>query len=134
MTVDIIEVCIFNYKVTIFNYIFHYLRTALALAVRGLGLLLARGGAALAGRGLGSGVISLRGVRQEPCRGLQLEVSRGLQLFRGLQLEVFRGLQLVLCIGLATGCRGGGMVGGGGDTGGLRILLITSILRERRLP
>ena len=105
---------------------FHYLRTALALAVRGLGLLLARGGAALAGRGLGSGVISLRGVRQEPCRGLQLEVSRGLQLFRGLQL--------VLCIGLATGCRGGGMLGGGGDTGGLRILLITSILRERRLP
>ena len=107
MTVDIIEVCIFSYKVTIFNYIFHYLRTALALAVRGLGL---------AGRGLGSGVISLRGVRQEPCRGLQL--------FRGL----------VLCIGLATGCRGGGMLGGGGDTGGLRILLITSILRERRLP
>ena len=94
--------------------------------MRGLGLLLARGGAALAGRGLGSGVISLRGVRQEPCRGLQLEVSRGLQLFRGLQL--------VLCIGLATGCRGGGMLGGGGDTGGLRILLITSILRERRLP
>ena len=88
--------------------------------MRGLGLLLARGGAALAGRGLGSGVISLRGVRQEPCRGLQL--------------EVFRGLQLVLCIGLATGCRGGGMLGGGGDTGGLRILLITSILRERRLP
>ena len=120
MTVDIIEVCIFNYKVTIFNYTFHYLRTALALAVRGLGLLLARDGAALAGRGLGSGVISLRGVRQEPCRGLQLEVSRG--------------LQLVLCIGLATGCRGGGMLGGGGDTGGLRILLITSILRERRLP
>ena len=124
MTVDIIEVCIFNYKVTIFNYTFHYLRTALALAVRGLGLLLARDGAALAGRGLGSGVISLRGVRQEPCRGMQLEVSRGLQLFRAL----------VLCIGLATGCRGGGMLGGGGDTGGLRILLITSILRERRLP
>ena len=123
--------CIFNYKVTIINYIFHYLRTALALAVRGLGLVLARGGAALAGRGLGSGVISLRGVRQEPCRGLQLEVSRGLQL---VWLEVFRGLQLVLCIGLATGCRGGGMLGGGGDTGGLRILLITSILRERRLP
>ena len=109
---------------------FHYLRTALALAVRGLGLLLARGGAALAGRGLGSGVISLRGVRQEPCRGLQL-VFRGLQL---VWLEVFRGLQLVLCIGLATGCRGGGMLGGGGDTDGLRILLITSILRERRLP